>query len=157
MACTLGAPVSVPAGKRGLEHVHAGHAGIQGAFYVADDVHHVAVALHDEGVRHLDRADFGNAADVVAGQVDQHHVLGALFGVVDQLDFGRLVQLGVAPRGRVPAKGRMVTLVLGLVAGGDLFLPHQESRATRPPRGSPRSCRSTCTGWGSGSAARGTG
>jgi hypothetical protein len=84
IACTLGAPVSVPAGKVALQHVHAGHAVVQDAFDIADDVHHMAVALHREGFGDLDAADLGDAPDVVARQVDQHHVFGPFLRVVDQ-------------------------------------------------------------------------
>ena len=81
------------AGRKGcLEHVHAGHAIEQRAFDIAHDVHHMAVALHAKSLGDLDRANLGNAANVVACQVDQHHMLGALLGVVDQLHLGDLVQ-----------------------------------------------------------------
>jgi hypothetical protein len=121
MARTLGAPVSVPAGKVALQHVHAGHA-VAAAFDVADDVHDVAVALDGKGLGHLDAAGLGDAADVVARQVDQHHVLGALLGVGQQFGLGSLVGSGVAPRGRVPASGRMVTLCRPATC----FLAHQD-------------------------------
>ena len=54
----------------------------------------MAVALDDEGVGHLDRTDLCDAANVVARQVDQHHVLGAFLGVANQLHLGSLIQLG---------------------------------------------------------------
>ena len=57
-------------------------------------MHDVAVALDGKGFGHLDAADFGDAANVVAGQVNQHDVFGALFGVVDEFDFSGFVQLG---------------------------------------------------------------
>jgi hypothetical protein len=41
IARTLGAPVSVPAGKVALEHVHIGHALEQNALDIAHDVHDV--------------------------------------------------------------------------------------------------------------------
>ena len=59
--------------------------------------------LHAAGAR--------DAADVVAPEVDQHHVLGALLRVGEQLALDRESSSGVAPRGRVPAIGRSVTLV----------------------------------------------
>ena len=51
---------------------------------VADDVHHVAVAL--DAIRSSTRTvpDSRDAADVVAAQVHQHDVLGALLGVGEQ-------------------------------------------------------------------------
>ena len=48
---------------------------------VGDDVHHLAVVFEDELVGHLDRADVGHAAHVVAAEVEQHQVLGAFLGV----------------------------------------------------------------------------
>jgi hypothetical protein len=65
----------------------------------------MAVALDREGFGHLDAAGPGDAADIVARQVDQHHMLGTLLGVGDQLLLGGLVGLHRAPRGRVPARG----------------------------------------------------
>jgi hypothetical protein len=84
MARILGAPVSVPAGKVALQHVQAAHAVLQQAFDVADDVHDVRIALDGKGVGDLHAAGLGDAADVVARQVDQHQVLGALLGVGEQ-------------------------------------------------------------------------
>jgi hypothetical protein len=69
------------------------------AFDVADDVHDVRVALDAKGLGDLDGAGFRDAADVVAGQVDQHHVLGTLLGVGQQFGFVALSCSGVAPRG----------------------------------------------------------
>ena len=54
-------------------------------------MHDVAVTLNGEGFGHLDAADFGDAANVVAGQINQHDVLGTFFGVVDEFDFGGFV------------------------------------------------------------------
>jgi hypothetical protein len=57
----------------------------------------------------LHAAGFGNTADVVAAEVDQHQVFGALLRIGQQLGFEGLILLGVLPRGRVPAIGRTVT------------------------------------------------
>ena len=59
----------------------------------------------------LDRAGLGHAADIVAAQIEQHQMLGALLGVGHQF----LGQGGVLLRRRrradaCPAMGRMVTL-----------------------------------------------
>ena len=78
---------------------------MQDAFHVAHDVHHMAVALHHKGLRHLHAAGFGDAADVVARQVDQHHVLGTFLGVVDEFDLGRLVLLWGGAAWAVPPAG----------------------------------------------------
>jgi hypothetical protein len=94
---------------------------LQDAFDVAHDVHHVAVALHGKGFGHLHAAGLGDAADVVARQVDQHHMLGTLLGVVDQFDLGGLVQLGrgaARARARQRADGDFLPL-------GRAFLAHQ--------------------------------
>ena len=48
-------------------------------------MHDVAVALDDHHVGELDAAELGDAADVVAAQIDEHHVLGPLLGIGQQL------------------------------------------------------------------------
>ena len=48
-------------------------------------MHHVAVVLHDHEVVDLDRAVLADAAEVVATEVDQHHVLSSLLLVGKQL------------------------------------------------------------------------
>ena len=60
-------------------------------FHLGDDVHDVGVALDAEEFRHLDAADLGHPAHVVAPQVHQHQVLGPLLGVGQQLRFQGLV------------------------------------------------------------------
>ena len=123
IARILGAPLSVPAGKVARSTSMLVRPGLEQALDVADDVHHVRVALDDEGVGHLDAAGLRDAADVVARQVDQHQVLGALLRV------GRAARSrcarsasGEAPRGRVPASGRIVILL----AFGDVLVAHQD-------------------------------
>ena len=54
-------------------------------------MHDVAVALDEELVGDLDGADLGDAADVVAAEVEQHQVLGALLRIGEQLLLQRLV------------------------------------------------------------------
>jgi hypothetical protein len=54
------------------------------------------------------RAGRRDAPDVVAAEVDQHHVLGDLLGVGEELGGERLSASRVRPRGRVPAIGRSV-------------------------------------------------
>ncbi len=39
---------------------------------------HRAIGLDGEQVGHLDRADLGHAAEIVAQQIDDHQILGAL-------------------------------------------------------------------------------
>ena len=48
--------------------------------------------------------------EVVAAEVDEHDVLGALLLVGEQVGAQAAVLGGVAPRGRVPASGRVSTL-----------------------------------------------
>ena len=78
----------------GFEHIHAGELGLEQALHIADDVHHMAVTLHRKRLGDLDAANLRDAANVVARQVDQHHMLGTLFRVGQQLLLGRLVGLG---------------------------------------------------------------
>ena len=58
---------------------------------VGDDVHDVAVALDEELIGDLDGADLRDAADVVAPEIEQHQMLGALFRIGQQFLFQRLV------------------------------------------------------------------
>jgi hypothetical protein len=61
-------------------------------------VHHVAVALEGHHLVDLLGAEAHHPAHVVAGQVDQHHVLGPLLGVLAQLGAEAAVVLVGAPR-----------------------------------------------------------
>jgi hypothetical protein len=91
-------------------------------FDVADDVHHVRVALDREGLGDLHAARLGDAADVVARQVDQHQVLGALLRVGQQFGFQRLVLLG---RGAARARAGQ-RADRDLVALGRVLVAHQD-------------------------------
>ncbi len=73
-------------------------------------MHHVRVALDPEALGDLDRADLGDAAGVVAAEVEQLHVLGDFLLVGQEFLLEREVLGGVAPRLRVPAIGRTVTM-----------------------------------------------
>ena len=60
--------------------------------------------------RHLHGAESGDATNVVAAEIDEHHVLGALLLVgAGAPPASAASSSGVAPRGRVPAIGRTVT------------------------------------------------
>ena len=107
----------------GTQHVEAGHAVLQHALDVADDVHHVRVAFDGERLGHLDAAGLGDAADVVARQVDQHHMLGALLRVGLQLGFERQVLGG---RGAARARARERPDRHLLLAFGGALLAHQD-------------------------------
>jgi hypothetical protein len=101
IARIFGAPDSVPGRERRLQHVERAEARPQHPFDVRHDVHHVRVALDDHPVGHFHRSGDGDAADVVARQVDQHHVLGDLLRVLDQLFRQRDIVLR-----RLPARTR---------------------------------------------------
>ena len=54
-------------------------------------MHDVAVALDEKLIGDVDAADFRDAADVVAPEIEQHQMLGALFRIGEQFFFQRLV------------------------------------------------------------------
>ncbi len=80
-------------GKARHQRVDDVMAGVELACHVARDVHHVAVALDDEALAHAHAADLRYAADVVAAEIDEHQVLGALLGIGEQLGLEVLVFL----------------------------------------------------------------
>ncbi len=84
-AAHLGATGDGAAGEGRADHRARRDVGAQPAAHVADDVVHVGVAFHAHQFVDLHAAGFAHAAQVVALQVDQHHVLGALLRVADQL------------------------------------------------------------------------
>jgi len=53
----------------------------KGAADVGGDVHDVAVTLDGHHFADDDGADFGDPADVVAVQIDEHDVLGSFFWI----------------------------------------------------------------------------
>ena len=57
---------------------------VERALDIGNDVHHLAVVLEDELVGDLDRAHLGDAAHVIAAEIEQHQVLGALLGIGQQ-------------------------------------------------------------------------
>ena len=85
MARTFGAPLTVPAGSVARRTSIGTPPVDQVAGHLGREVHHVAVALERQQLVHVHGAEAGDAADVVAGQVDQHDVLGHLLGVLPQL------------------------------------------------------------------------
>ena len=62
-------------------------------------MHHLAEALDEELIGDLDAADLGDAADIVAAEIEQHQMLGALLRIGEQLLLQRLVLVrrGAAP------------------------------------------------------------
>jgi hypothetical protein len=69
----------------------------QPAFDDRHQVHDVRVAFQRHVLRHPHSAELGHAPDVVAAQVDQHHVLGALLLAGLQFLRQALIVLGVRP------------------------------------------------------------
>ena len=80
-----------PRGQSGAKRVEGCLSRPQSATHIRRDVHHVAVPLDFHQVGKVHRAVFGHSPDIVAGQVDQHHMLGPLLGVGEQLLFEPLV------------------------------------------------------------------
>ena len=60
---------------------------------VSDDVHHVAIALDGHEVGDLHAAVFGDATDIVAGEIHEHEVLGALLGIGHEVGGIRIIFL----------------------------------------------------------------
>ena len=71
--------------QRRPQHVDRAELVAQVARHLRREVHHVAVALERHQLVGMHRAELGDPPDVVAGEVDEHHVLGPLLGVLDQL------------------------------------------------------------------------
>jgi hypothetical protein len=94
------------AGREGsLQDVERVTAGLELAGHVTDQVHHVRIALDLHEFGDLDGAELGDATDVVASEVDQHDVLGALLGVILQ-PFLDLAILGLGRAARVGSGDR---------------------------------------------------
>ena len=85
IARTLGAPRDGAGRERRLERVERVLAGRERAGHVAHDVHDVAVVLDLHELVDGHRARRAHAAEVVAAQVDEHDVLGALLLVGEQV------------------------------------------------------------------------
>ena len=111
MARTLGAPLTVPAGEGGFERVDPVGAVGEPAAHRRDHVDDVRVQLHLHELVDLDAARRAHPAQVVAPQIDQHDVLGPLLLVGTQIGDQAPVFGGVGARGRVPAMGRVWTMV----------------------------------------------
>ena len=111
-------------GQGGAQRVHRADVGAQRAGHRGDDVHDVAVGLDGHERLDLDGAVLADAAEVVAAEVDEHHVLGALLLVREQLAGDALrPPRRSAPRGRVPAIGRVETRRPETVSSGSGLAP----------------------------------
>ena len=109
----LGRTGDRPRGEAGAEQVEGGlpprHLGLD----VGDDVHDVGIALDGHELVHLHRAHPGHPADVVASEVHQHDVLGALLRVGQQV----LLQLPLFLRVAAPGPGAGDGPKLDVLAG----------------------------------------
>ena len=101
IARTFGAPLTVPAGSVARSTSIGPSPSRSVAGHLRREVHHVAVALQRHQLVDVHGAESGDPPDVVAGQVDQHDVLGPLLGVLGQLGGHPPVVLV----GRCPAGG----------------------------------------------------
>ena len=119
IARTLGAPESVPAGSTAAQRVERADPAPQPPDDAGDDVHHVAVVLDDHELVDLDGAVLADPAEVVAAEVDEHHVLGALLLVGEQLVGHPAVLLGASRRAAAcrrsagSRRGRPETVISG--------------------------------------------
>ncbi len=112
-----------------LQHRDRIQPGLQLAFDVGDDVHHMRIALDDHVLGDLHAADLATRPDIVAAEVHQHHVLGALLGIGEQF----LLRARHPPRGSRRAGGCRQS-----AARSPCRLPAAPgSRARRRPRGNP--------------------
>ena len=108
IARTFGAPDSVPAGNVARTASNASRSGRRRPSHLGHDVHHMRIALDAVEQRRMDAAGLGDAADVVAGQVDEHRVLRQLLLVGQQVaPPAPASRTGSSDRGRVPAIGRV--------------------------------------------------
>ena len=85
IARTFGAPLTVPAGNVARRTSTALRPGASSPETWRREVHHVGVTLQGHQFIHLLGAEGDHPADVVAGEVHEHHVLGPLLRVLAQL------------------------------------------------------------------------
>ena len=85
----------------GPEHIQRGMIPGEAARDIGDDVHDVAVTLDRHEVGQFDAAEFGNPSHIIAGEINEHQVLGTLLGIIEQFQPESLISLG----GRTPLAG----------------------------------------------------
>ena len=85
IARTFGAPLTVPAGNVARSTSTALRPSASSPDDLAGEVHHVRVALELISSSTCSVPNSHDPPDVVAGEVDEHHVLGPLLRVLDQL------------------------------------------------------------------------
>jgi hypothetical protein len=137
IARTLGAPDKVPAGKRARKASIASKPGATDPD-VRDEMHDVRVALDDELLGHLDRAGNRDAADVVATEIEEHDVLGALLGIGEQAAASSRLLRAWRPRQCVPAIGRTVITPSSRRTMTSATPPPRTRRRARGGRGTAR-------------------
>ena len=81
---SFGAPVIEPPGKAARMQSTRSASSRSRPRTVGDELVHGRVGLDDHERRHVDAAELADAAEVVAQQVDDHQVLGAVLLVVAQ-------------------------------------------------------------------------
>ncbi len=81
----LGGPGDRAGRKDRAQRVHGRRPLVQGALDLGDDVLDMGELLHPHVLRHGDRAALAHSGEVVAGQIDQHGMLGPLLLVQHQL------------------------------------------------------------------------
>ncbi len=120
MARDLGRTGERAGREAGAERVDGGKLRAKLAFDRADQVHDMRVALDDHQVTDTDAAVGAHASDVVASQVHQHDVLGALLGIGEQIVGAALVLFFVLRARPGTGDGPVIHL--------PLLDPHQELR-----------------------------
>ena len=90
----LGGSADRAGGEGGAHDVVGAAVGAEFAADVGDDVHDVGVAFDDHEFVDVDGAELSCAADIVSGEVDEHDVLGAFFGVGEHFGGEGVVILG---------------------------------------------------------------
>ena len=117
IARSLGAPVIDPPGNAARSRSSASTPGVEIADDGRDQMVDRGVALEREELGDAHRARRADARQVVAHQVDDHQVLGAILGALGQrLARARASCSGPTPRGRVPLIGRVSTWPRGVDA-----------------------------------------
>src|SRR5512135_3786400 len=81
----LGRTADGARGEGAPERVEGGLVGPEVALDFGREVHDVGKSLHGPAYRNTHRSELANAAQVVAGQVHEHGVLGELLGVLQQV------------------------------------------------------------------------
>ena len=68
---------------------------------IGNNVHHVAVALHDHHIVHAHTAILGNSTHIIASEIDEHDMLGAFLFIRKKLGSKRVIFLrGLPPPAR---------------------------------------------------------